>query len=86
METNLPAESSMIDVPGRTLVLQFPIGREGLRRQGGMSAALWSNSRTMVLTLVRMTTLSRGILCCERNLPRMTSDSPAEYTLAVSKV
>lgn len=28
--------------------------------------------------LVRMTTLSRGILCCLRNFPRMISDSPAE--------
>lgn len=29
--------------------------------------------------LVRITTLSRGISCFLRNLPRMISDSPAEY-------
>lgn len=36
--------------------------------------------------LVRITTLSRGIWCCLRNLPRITSDSPSEYVLAVSNV
>ena len=45
---------------------------------------LSSSLPSVLYVLVRMTTLSRGILCCLRNLPRMISESPPEYVLAVS--
>ena len=42
--------------------------------------------RTGHLTLVKITTSSRGILNCLSAFPRTTSDRPLEYALAVSKV
>jgi hypothetical protein len=63
----------------------FPTGKENLQTQN-LERSEREESTWGQLTLVMITTSSRGTLNCLRAFPRMTSDRPLEYALAVSKV
>ena len=87
---HLPGESVAVDIA--EFVRSYHNERAGIipNREEHLRGHSWGDCETCCLeetrTFVIMTTFSLGMLCALSAFPRIRSDSPLEYTLAVSKV